>query len=112
MIERGEIEASAASFEILPSNVQRDYVFGWLLFFLFTASGLKDRVFLKGGNALRKGNFEHTRFSEDLDFGTPGEISAEELLSEFSQIGELIQKQAGVEFFPENHRIREKFPAR
>jgi hypothetical protein len=62
MIQPSEIEAKAKEFAILPANVQRDYVFGWLLFGLFTASELKDSIFLKGGNALRKGYFENTVF--------------------------------------------------
>ncbi len=57
MIGKEEIEAKAREFEINVSDVQRDYVFGWLLFGIFTASGLKSRIFLKGGNALRKGYF-------------------------------------------------------
>ena len=50
MIDAKEIETKAKEFEIHTSNVQRDYVFGWLLFGIFTTSGLKDKIFLKGGN--------------------------------------------------------------
>jgi len=32
MIDAAEIEAKAKEFEIHPSDVQRDYVFGWFLF--------------------------------------------------------------------------------
>jgi len=66
-----EIEEKAREFEIHTSNVQRDYVFGWLLFGVFTTSSLKDSIFLKGGNALRKAYFAETRFSSDLDSGIP-----------------------------------------
>ncbi len=76
MITKSEIDEKANDFEIHTSNVQRDYVFGWLIFGLFTISDLKDEIFLKGGNALRKGYFENTRFSSDLDFGIPGDIKA------------------------------------
>jgi predicted nucleotidyltransferase component of viral defense system len=71
MIDVTEIKAKAKEFEIHEANVQRDYVFGWLLNGFFTVSALKDEVFLKGGNALRKGYFPETRFSADLDFGFP-----------------------------------------
>lgn len=111
MIDKAEIEAKAREFEIHPSNVQRDYVFGWLLFGLFTASDLKDEIFLKGGNALRKGYFENTRFSADLDFGTEGDIAAVALMSEFKKVCDLVETQAGVKFLSDEHKIKEKFSA-
>ena len=58
-IEVSEIEAKSKEFEIHTSNLQRDYVFGWLLKGIFTQTSIKDEVFLKGGNALRKGYFEN-----------------------------------------------------
>jgi predicted nucleotidyltransferase component of viral defense system len=111
MIQTQEIEAKAKEFQIHPANVQRDYVFGWLLFALFTISRLKDDIFLKGGNALRKGYFEHTRFSADLDFGTPGNVPQESLLEEFKQVCAFIESQADITFLQEEHRIKEKFAA-
>jgi predicted nucleotidyltransferase component of viral defense system len=74
MITKAEIEAKSREFEIHTANVERDYVFGWLIFGIFTVSDLKEIIFLKGGNALRKGYFENTRFSADLDFGIPEDI--------------------------------------
>jgi|SRR3989344_3787904 len=65
---------------------ERDYVFGWLIFGIFTASGLKDTIFLKGGNALRKGYFKNTRFSSDLDFGIPGEVVTLAVLALFAWV--------------------------
>ena len=46
MIEKKEIEEKSKEFEIHPSNVERDYVFGWLLYGIFTVSNLKDVIFL------------------------------------------------------------------
>jgi predicted nucleotidyltransferase component of viral defense system len=91
MIDKAEIEAKAKEFEIHVSNVERDYVFGWLLFGLFTVSTIKDRIFLKGGNALRKGYFANTRFSSDLDFGTPWEIGRDELMAELKNVCDFIE---------------------
>jgi predicted nucleotidyltransferase component of viral defense system len=109
MIRKQEIEDKAREFEINPANVERDYVFGWLLFGLFTVSDLKDRIFLKGGNALRKGYIADTRFSADLDFGTPGNISPDALMAEFKGVCAFIEAQAGVQFLADEHRIKEKF---
>jgi predicted nucleotidyltransferase component of viral defense system len=111
MIEKSEIDAKAREFEIHPSNVERDYVFGWFLFGLFTVSHLRDEVFLKGGNALRKGYFENTRFSADLDFGTLGNIAPEALMAEFKTVCDFVEAQAGVKFHSDEHKIKEKFAA-
>jgi predicted nucleotidyltransferase component of viral defense system len=111
MIFPTEIEAKSREFEIHSSNVQRDYVFGWLLFGIFTQSSLKDRIFLKGGNALRKGYFENTRFSSDLDFGIPGDITQEELLAEINKVCEFAQEKSGVIFVKNDNKVEEKFTA-
>jgi hypothetical protein len=70
VIERDEIAAKADEFGLHTSNVQRDYVYGWLIYGLFAESRLGEVLALKGGNALRKGYFPTTRFSDDLDFTT------------------------------------------
>lgn len=111
MIDPTEIEAKAREFEIHTSDVQRDYVFGWLLFGIFTQSALKDEIFLKGGNALRKGYFPDTRYSTDLDFGIPHDIDQEVLRTEINGVCATIQEQAGVIFVPDDTRIEEKFGA-
>lgn len=48
MINRQEIEQKAAEFEINIASVQRDFVLGHFLFVLFSQSGLKTLLFLKG----------------------------------------------------------------
>jgi predicted nucleotidyltransferase component of viral defense system len=111
VITRQEIEAKAREFEIHTSNVQRDYVFGWLLFGVFTISNLKDSIFLKGGNALRKGYFGETRYSNDLDFGIPHDIAQDVLLAEINTICGAIQEKAGVVFVRESNKVEEKFTA-
>ncbi len=111
MIDSTEIEQKSKEFEIHTSNVQRDYVFGWMIFGIFTVSTLKDILFLKGGNALRKGYFSNTRFSSDLDFGMPGDIDSNVLLTEINKVCDLIQEKAGISFVKENNKIEEKFVA-
>ena len=54
MIDTDEILAKADEFGISPSNVQRDYVFGWLIGGLYETSPLASHLVLKGGNALCK----------------------------------------------------------
>lgn len=111
MIEKVEIEAKAKEFEIKIADVERDYVFGWFLYGLFTASSLKDKIFLKGGNALRKGYFENTRFSTDLDFGIPGDMQQDVMLNEINKVCDFIQEKSKISFLKEDNKIEEKFTA-
>lgn len=111
MIDKKEIDSKAAEFEIHTSNVQRDYVLGRFLAALFSQSPLKDQLFLKGGNALRKGYFENTRFSYDLDFGIQTDIDQEFLKSEINKICDIVHEQTGIIFNNGENSIREKFRA-
>ena len=109
MITKVEIDEKAKEFEIHSSNVERDYVFGWILRGLFTISKLKDIIFLKGGNALRKGYFQQTRFSSDLDLGIPNDIPETILLDEINLICEWIKENSNINFVTEENKIKEKF---
>lgn len=111
MIDRGEIEAKAKEFQVHASNIQKDYVFGWFLAGLFQVSDLRETIFLKGGNALRKGYFSQTRYSSDLDFGIPGDIDPALLLMEINKVCEFIAARTGVSFVTGNNRVEEKFTA-
>ena len=109
MIYKSEIDEKAKEFEIHASNVERDYVFGWLLHAIFTVSDLKDTIFLKGGNALRKGYFENTRFSKDLDLGIPGDIDPDKLLTEINKVCDYVQEKAQIVFDKDQNQVKEKF---
>ena len=111
MIYKNEIETKAKDFEIHVANVERDYVFGWLIFGIFTVSNFKEKIFLKGGNALRKGYFKNTRFSSDLDFGIPDDIDQNTLLGEINTVCDFIYKMAGIAFLKTDNKIEEKFSA-
>ena len=54
MIGRDEVLAVARDLDLSAANVQRDYVFGWLLAGIFAESRLGESLALKGGNSLRK----------------------------------------------------------
>ena len=108
MITREEIEAKAEEFALNPSNVQRDYVFGWLISGLYGDSGLRDKLILKGGNALRKAYFPMTRFSNDLDFSSTGGLDGNILLSEFNAICRLAEARSGVRFDTARNQIADE----
>ena len=105
MIDRKEIEAKADEFGIHTSNVQRDYVFGWLLFALYSGGPLRDQLILKGGNCFRKAYFLNTRFSRDLDFATETAVDENFLREEFNRICNFAQAQSGIVFDLERNKV-------
>lgn len=109
MITKNEIDKKSKELQIHTSDIQRDYLFGWMLHYLFSRSVLKDTLFLKGGNALRKGYFIDTRFSSDLDFGTPNDIECAVLEQEIISACDFVRQNAGIEFVKERNSVEEKF---
>lgn len=93
MITDEEIAGKAAEFKIRRIDVEKDYVYGWLLEGLYTRPELARQLVLKGGNALRKGYLPHTRFSKDLDFSAQGEIGQQFLERELKEVCALIEQQ-------------------
>jgi predicted nucleotidyltransferase component of viral defense system len=53
-ISRDELLVQAKAFDLNEADIQRDYVFGWIISGLFNHSSLSEVAVLKGGNALRK----------------------------------------------------------
>ncbi|GEM_PF-506901 len=106
MIDKDEIDQKSEQLGIHVSNVQRDYVFGWLLAGLFQQSNpLRDVLILKGGNAFRKAYFENGRYSNDLDFSTEVELSEEVLRDSVEQACAYAKVNSGVEFAVDQSRI-------
>lgn len=107
MIGREEIESKAAELSVNPTDVERDYVNGWLLSSI-AASGLRDDLVLKGGNALRKAFFANTRYSKDLDFTAPHGIGKDRLCDELRPVCERVSQQTGVRFETDRLTVIEK----
>lgn len=107
MIFKDEIDAKAAEFEIHSSNVQRDYIFGWILAGIFTASQLKDHFVLKGGNCFRKAYFQNSRYSADLDFSVKTKLSDAFIKSELNKVCDFISDNAGIVFKKEMGLVRQ-----
>ncbi len=108
MITLGEIKRASEEFEIHTSHVQRDYVHGWLLSSLYTSSALSRSLVLKGGNCLRKGYLESSRYSRDLDFTTSRSIPEDELGREFNLILDSLSARAGIDFDTSRTRVERK----
>jgi predicted nucleotidyltransferase component of viral defense system len=109
MIEKSEIDAKADELGVHAANVQRDYVFGWLLAGLAQAENrLMPSLILKGGNCFRKAYFEHARYSNDLDFSTQSELDRGALLEGLRQACAYAGAKSGVTFLVDESRISER----
>jgi len=108
MIQNSEIEQKAKEFQINTSNLQRDYVFGWLLSGIYSQTGLGDKLILKGGNALRKTYLRNTRFSKDLDFSVLDAVDPSDLIRQLQEVCNYAQDRSGVSFEADRTRIDKK----
>lgn len=108
MIDKTEILAKSEEFDIHTSNVQRDYVFGWILAGIYARTELGTHLVLKGGNSLRKAYFEHARFSRDLDFATQGALLQDFIGRELSKACDFVETTVGVVFLKDRMRVDEK----
>jgi predicted nucleotidyltransferase component of viral defense system len=112
MIEKSEIDAKADELGVHAANVQRDYVFGWLLAGLVQPENLlRPSLILKGGNFFRKAYFEHARYSNDLDFSTQVEGDADILLEGLRQACSYAGEKSEVTFLVDESRISERLLA-
>jgi len=98
MIDSAEIDRATEELHVHTSNVQRDYVFGWLLCGIYCESNLRDWLVLKGGNCLRKCYFPFGRFSSDLDFSSAAEVPSDWLTAELNRVCEFVHRSAGIDF--------------
>lgn len=106
MIHKEEIDRTSEELGVHVSNVQRDYVFGWLLTGLFQSGNpLQRLLILKGGNAFRKAYFENARFSNDLDFSTQMELDERLLRDAVKQACLFAKERSGVQFLADDSRI-------
>jgi len=109
MITSDEIDAVGTELGVGHANVERDYVFGWLLAGLYAQDNpLADQLILKGGNAFRKAYFPHARFSKDLDFSIERELDLTQFEEKLRQACEYASAKSGVTFNYGRQNIKEK----
>ena len=109
MIDKSEIEEKSKELSVHTSNVQRDYVFGWLLSGFYQQSNpLSNRLILKGGNAFRKAFFEHARYSNDLDFSTQSELNESTLINSIKQACEYASDLSKINFLLKETKINQR----
>lgn len=103
MIDRDEIEARGNDLGVHIANVERDYVFGWLLKAFYENSYLASMLILKGGNCMRKAYYPNTRFSADLDFSVLHAVDADRFREEINHSCIAAQSACGVTFETERN---------
>lgn len=107
MIDPDEIRAKARELDVHEANVERDYVFGWLLKGIFENDYLRRRLVFKGGNCLRKAFYPDTRFSSDLDFSAGDALDVAVLAAEINRCCEDVGAACGVEFLTARNTFAE-----
>lgn len=103
VIDKDEIKRKALDLEIHHADVERDYVFGWLLKSIFENDHLRHALVFKGGNCLRKAFYADTRFSADLDFSAPNAIDLQRMTDEINAACRESSLACGVEFLVERN---------
>ncbi len=98
MIDKNEIDSMAVELGVHTANVERDYVFGWLLKAFYENDFLRSMLVFKGGNCMRKGYFRNTRFSSDLDFSVSTYIDPVRFISELNHACSEAKAACDVEF--------------
>jgi predicted nucleotidyltransferase component of viral defense system len=93
-----EIEQKAAEFSISPINVEKDYVYSWLLKAIYARPQLASRLVLKGGQAIRKAYLPQTRFSKDLDFSALEHLDQRFIEAELRDVCAHVAAATGVQF--------------
>jgi predicted nucleotidyltransferase component of viral defense system len=93
-----EIEQKATQFSIFPTDVEKDYIYSWLLKAIYARPQLASRLVLKGGQAIRKAYLVQTRFSKDLDFSSAEPLDPAFMQDELKEVCADVTAATGVRF--------------
>jgi predicted nucleotidyltransferase component of viral defense system len=96
MISRQEITGLSLELGLEASQIEKDYVLGWMLAAISQDEELADSWVLKGGTCIRKCFFENYRYSEDLDFTSTKKFDLEQLQVSITRIASWVYKRTGI----------------
>lgn len=97
MIKPGEIQKIAGRLGIRDTQIEKDYIIGWVLKGISNNNYLKEKLIFKGGTALRKIYFHDFRLSEDLDFTYNGaDFNLDETKVQFGKLIEWIKGESRI----------------
>ena len=97
MIRSGEIQQIAHEQGVRDTQIEKDYVIGWILKGISQNPYFKEQLIFKGGTVLKKIWFADYRFSEDMDFTFQGQDwDKTKVESEFIVVCEWIYEESRI----------------
>jgi predicted nucleotidyltransferase component of viral defense system len=97
MITSGEIQRIASKHGLRDTQIEKDYVIGWVLFGISKNDFLKSGLAFKGGTAIRKFYIKDYRLSEDIDFTyVDGKMDEKLLKAEFENVLYWVKKESRI----------------
>lgn len=97
MIKSGEIQKIAHEQGVRDTQIEKDYVIGWILKGISQNPYLKEHLIFKGGTVLKKIWFTDYRFSEDMDFTFYGDDwNREKIGPEFQSVCQWIYDKSRI----------------
>ncbi|MEO8665750.1 MAG: nucleotidyl transferase AbiEii/AbiGii toxin family protein [Ignavibacteria bacterium] len=98
MIEPREISKTASGLGLRDTQIEKDYIIGWVMKGIANNTFLKDKLIFKGGTAIRKIYIKDYRFSEDLDFTYAEEnMESNNLKEEFISLNKWVKNQSQID---------------
>lgn len=108
MIKPGEIQQTANKLGLRDTQIEKDYVIGWVLKGISANEYLKERLIFKGGTALRKIYFRDYRLSEDLDFTFAGDdYDTEKIKEHIEELVEFLKEEARINITIQDETVHE-----
>jgi predicted nucleotidyltransferase component of viral defense system len=108
MIKPGEIQKIAGRLGIRDTQIEKDYIIGWVLKGISDNSYLKEKLIFKGGTALRKIYFNDFRLSEDLDFTYNGDdFNLDETKMQFGKLIEWVKDESRITLNMQNEVLHQ-----
>ncbi|MBD3398331.1 hypothetical protein GF412_03920 [Candidatus Micrarchaeota archaeon] len=106
MISEDEVKAIATEHGVPISQIEKDYVIGWLLWGISKNRALSNQLVLKGGNCLRKLYYPETRFSDDLDFTAKTKFGTGQFKNHLNGLCGQVRERSGLEFDLEQTKVK------
>ena len=106
MIKQGEISKIASALKLRDTQIEKDYVIGWVLKGISQNDYLKEKLILKGGTAIRKMYIKDYRLSEDLDFTLNGDLPDSKILkNKFENLAKWVDDNSKIFLETEDEKV-------
>jgi len=107
MIKQSEIQSISSKLGVRDTQIEKDYVIGWVLKGISNNELLRQKLLFKGGTAIRKIYINDYRLSEDLDFTfIDDEINETFLKNEFDKVCQWVEEESRITLETREHKLR------